>query len=690
MQRDKNIKLRVTLSLIVAMAFISAVLTRCANIGSPSGGPRDSLAPLIVAMTPDNFTTNMDTMTRRIYIEFNEFVKLVDQQTQFYTSPQMKNKPQLQIRGRGIVVTMRDTLKSNTTYALNFGSSVQDNNEGNPINSMRYVFSTGSEIDSMIISGYTEDAFKADSVSGTYILLYAADSVKIDEDRDSTIFNATPSVIARAENNGIFLAQNLKPIPYYIYALQDNNGNLTYEPGVDKVGFITGAKNPSELGEFSLWFDSIRKYVVAEPQLHFRMFLDKPFKRQMLAESSRPLQNKAILNFGANYPQIDSIILDSIPSEKILVEYMTKGRDTMTLWFDMPAEQLPDTLRGRVVYYKHDSLNKLVRTSDDLRLTWRYIETKEAKQEREKQERDRKKAEESGEEWVEPVKPNPFKYTLSTTEERLNPEKRLSLTFDFPLKKIDTAAITFTRLTAEEQKILDMQQSAAPAAEEVVAPAKAVYQGEPYPFKLTRDTQNIRRYYLDTKWEGNDDKYFLTIPKGTFTDILEQQNDSIVKSYSTLKRAEFATVVVNLKRDSLSESHYILELLSADGSKVIETKKGVEPGQVTFNYVPVGGVTLRIVQDKNNNGEWDSGDLILRRQSERANTFSQRGESVIETRVNWEVEVDVDPSVLFAPETQKQLAERLEKEEQERLQNKAKALVKAFEQATGRSSGVTK
>lgn len=667
------------------MAFISAVLTRCANIGSPSGGPKDTIAPVIVAMLPDNYTTNMDTMTRKIYFEFNEFVKLNDQQTQFYTSPQMKNKPQLQIRGRGIIVTMRDTLKSNTTYALNFGNSIQDNNEGNPLNSMRYVFSTGDKIDSMIISGYTEDAFKADSVGGTYILLYPADSVKLDDDRDSTIFNSTPSVIARAESNGIFMAQNLKPIPYYIYALQDNNGNLTYEPGTDKVGFITGTRNPAELDEFSLWFDSIRKYVVAEPQLHFRMFLDKAFKRQVLAESSRPLQNKAILNFGAPNPQIDSIILDSIPEDKIIVEYMTKGRDTMTLWFDVAAEQLPDTLRGRVVYYKHDSLNNLVRTSEKLRLAWRYIESKEAKQEREKEERERKRVEESGEKWVEQPKANPFKITYSTNEEKLNPEQTLSFTFEYPLNNIDSAAILFTRLTLEEQQFLEMQKkaeaeaaaaAAAIAAESATdettpaAPAapKVEYQGEPHPFTLTRDSLNIRRYHFQTEWGSHDDKYFLTLPKGAFTNILNQQNDSIVKSFSTLNKSEFATIIVNLKEDIETPSHYILELLSADGTKVIESKKGVEPGKVTFNYVPTGGVSLRILQDINNNGEWDSGDLILRRQSELSKMFSQKGESVIETRVNWEVEIDVDAGALFAPESQADLARRLEKEETERLQ----------------------
>ena len=150
----------------VALLFLPAFFSRCASMMTPTGGPRDSLPPVIVAMTPDNFSTNRPLLNHeKIYIEFNEFVQLKDQQKEFFTSPAMKKKPTVSIRGRGIVIQLRDTLLPNTTYALNFGSAVRDNNEGNPLYSMRYVFSTGPEIDSMIVSGYTADSYKAVSVS---------------------------------------------------------------------------------------------------------------------------------------------------------------------------------------------------------------------------------------------------------------------------------------------------------------------------------------------------------------------------------------------------------------------------------------------------------------------------------------------------------------------------------------------
>ena len=402
-----------TLRAAVLLLFVSAFLSRCASMMTPTGGPRDSLPPVIVNMTPDNFSTNRPLVNHeKIYIEFDEFVQLKDQQKEFFTSPQMKKKPLVSLRGRGVVIQLRDTLEANTTYALNFGSAIRDNNEGNPLYSMRYVFSTGPEIDSMVMSGYTADSYKADSVSKSFIWFFPADSVENVAEYDSTIFKYKPAVIARAENNGIFIAQNLKPIAYRVYAVQDKNDNQIYEPGSDQVGFLEGTYNPREQPDFAMWYDSIRQYVVAEPQLYLRMFTDKAFRRQVLSQSERPLQHKAMLYFAAAHPQIERIRFDSIPEDRVIFDPQTVGRDTIALWFNMPSSALPDTIKGEITYFKHDTVNVLQSVTEPLKLAWRFIETKEQEKEREKLERDRRKAEAAGEEWVEPKKENPFAYKL--------------------------------------------------------------------------------------------------------------------------------------------------------------------------------------------------------------------------------------------------------------------------------------
>ena len=139
---------------VFSLVFGALLLTKCASTMVPTGGPKDTIPPVIVYMNPDNFTTNIDTLhPPKIYVEFDEYVQIKDQQKELYTSPAMKKKPSVVRRGRGILITIKDTLRPNTTYAINFGSSIQDNNESNPLHSMRYVFSTGPEIDSMYMSG---------------------------------------------------------------------------------------------------------------------------------------------------------------------------------------------------------------------------------------------------------------------------------------------------------------------------------------------------------------------------------------------------------------------------------------------------------------------------------------------------------------------------------------------------------
>ena len=640
MQTRKRNILRL-LRAAVLLLFATAFLSRCASMMTPTGGPRDTLPPVILNMTPDNFSVNRPTVHHeKIYIEFDEFVQLKDQQKEFFTSPQMKKKPLVSMRGKGIVVQLRDTLEANTTYALNFGSAVRDNNEGNPLYSMRYVFSTGPTIDSMIFSGYTADSYKADSVSKSFIWLFPAASVENVAEYDSTIFKYKPAVIARAENNGIFIAQNLKPIPYRVYAVQDKNDNQMYEPGSDQVGFLEKSYNPAEMPDFAMWYDSIRQYVTAEPQLYLRMFTDKAFRRQLLSQTERPLQHKAMLYFGAAHPRIERIRFDSIPEDRVIVDPQTVGRDTIALWFNMPSSALPDTIKGEITYFKHDTVNVLQEVTEPLKLSWRLIETKEQEKEREKLERDRRKAEAAGEEWVEPKKENPFAYKLPLTGE-INPENNLTVDFDYPLTRLDSAAMLLT-LTRSDNSIEDV------------------------PVRFVRDTGLLRRWHIEAPWTSGG-QYTLTIPKGAITDVAGFSNDSIVGKYTVLDPEKFATVKIHVKGKD-DKAKYILQLL--DGSNALkQEKRDVTTGDWQFNYVPAGEIKFRIIEDMNDNGRWDTGNLVERRQPERAEYYmDDKNIDTFAAKENWEVELTIDMNKVFAPVTMQSLAELLEKREALRLQ----------------------
>ena len=661
MRVKSNIK-RVTsaFSTAVALLFGAALLTKCASTMTPTGGPKDTLPPVIVHMEPNNFTTMVDTLhPPKFYIEFNEYVQIKDQHKELYTSPAMKKKPTVSRRGKGIVVQIKDTLRPNTTYAINFGSSILDNNEGNPLHSMRYVFSTGPEIDSMIVSGYTADSYEADSVSKTFIYFFIADSVERNQEWDSTMFKYKPDVIARAENNGIFIAQNLKPVPYRIYAFEDTNNNMEYEPSVDQIGFLDTTYNPAEMPGFTIWYDSLRHYPSAEPQLYFRMFMDRRFTRQTLSGQERLNRHKAMLYFGAQNPEVVKIELDSIPEDKVIYDPQTIGKDTVALWFNLPAEELPDTIKGQITYFKHDSINNLVESSDKLRLAWVKTETKEEKQEREKQEKEREKAEKAGEEYVPPTPPNTFKVSMTTSGE-LNKDKNLDMEFDYPLTRFDSAAITLRMVRDGESDTTNVD------------------------FHFVQDTLNRRKYQLRAEWVSKA-KYTLTMPAGVFANIAQEQNDSMTYNYTGSDPEQYAIVRVNVK-SSHPKTRYILQLTNAQG----RTQKqifDVRSGDYIFEYVSPGDVMLRVVEDKNGNGKWDTGDMVAMRQPERTEIYkNEEGVELITTKANWEFDIAVNMDQLFAPVTMESVIKMIDDREDARLKKLAEERAKKQKQGNKNNS----
>ena len=527
-----------------------ATLCRCARQAAPQGGPRDSLPPKVVAMTPAFGTTHFKD--KRILIEFDEYVQLKDQQKEFFTSPFMEQKPVLSIRGRSVQIDLKEDLDSNRTYALDFGSSVVDNNEGNPYVGLRYVFSTGGEIDSLLMSGYTVDAQKGDTLGKVFLLFFDAkvDSIPA---YDSTIVNSKPLSVARSYPNGIFIAENLKPMDYRIYALEDNNNNMRYEPGVDRVAFLDTVFNPLREPAFDIWYDTSRHYMQADPQLMMRLFKEIPSKRQTYTGANRPQSNKVTLMFSAPFPQIDTLVFEGFDPSKILTEYVTPRRDTMTLWFDAIEEEMPDTLRGRLVYRKHDSTGVLQPAGQDLALAWRTPAKKGKEKEKEKKD--------------DAPEPNPFKVKVAggTT---LNPEKNIVFDFDYPLTRVDSAAIDLQRLGEGESS-------------------------EPVAVSFVQDTAKLRSWTLSAPWVAGE-KYCLTIPAGTFTNTNRESNDTLRSEFTIESPEKYGTLILNVKGKT-PQSEYVIEVLR-DG-RVQKEIPHVRSGTHTIRYVDVGTIKLRFIED---------------------------------------------------------------------------------------------
>ncbi len=209
------------------------VLVSCAKRGSITGGDKDTIAPVLKASFPKNLTTNFNG--KEIKLVFDEYVKLKNVNKQLIVSPPMKNQPDILPYNASKVITIKikDTLKPNTTYSFNFGQSIEDNNEANPYSQFKYVFSTGTYIDSLKINVKVKDALEKKVANFVSIMLYEVN----EKFNDSTIYKEKPRYITNTlDSLKVVQIENIKAGKYLLVALKDN-GNNKFNPKTDKIGF---------------------------------------------------------------------------------------------------------------------------------------------------------------------------------------------------------------------------------------------------------------------------------------------------------------------------------------------------------------------------------------------------------------------------------------------------------------------
>ena len=161
------------LSAILALAFYGLLVfisSGCAQMGYPSGGPKDSLAPVLIKATPEINTINFSG--NKITLLFNEYIDIQNIQNNLLVSPLPQKNPTVSGNLKTLVIKLRDTLKENITYALQFGNAIKDVNEGNILKNFSYAFSTGNYIDSLSLSGKVTLAQTGKTDSTLLVMLY--------------------------------------------------------------------------------------------------------------------------------------------------------------------------------------------------------------------------------------------------------------------------------------------------------------------------------------------------------------------------------------------------------------------------------------------------------------------------------------------------------------------------------------
>ncbi len=338
-------KLKHIIVLIVSLS----LFTNCAKRGTISGGPRDTIAPKITGSYPKNFSTNFKG--KDIKIDFDELIKVKDISKQLIISPPMKKQPIIVPQGSAskfISIKILDTLQENTTYSFNFGQSISDNNENNPYSQFKYVFSTGSYIDSLTVVGKIKDAYNQKPDNFVSIMLYDAEKFT-----DSTVYKEAPLYITNTlDSLKFFSLENLKEGKYRIIAMKDKSGNNKFDPKSDKIGFLDEVITlPTTL------------------MYQLELFTEKPkFKAEKPVQESN---NKLFLGFEGNTKNIK--VTGTSKGKEIplrLTKFPDKEKDTLQIFLPLGIKDSVQIAVQNEAYSKEFTTRlKDLKASDSLKIT---------------------------------------------------------------------------------------------------------------------------------------------------------------------------------------------------------------------------------------------------------------------------------------------------------------------------------
>jgi len=547
------------------------MIVSCAKIGSPTGGKKDIDPPRVIEFKPERGALMFKE--KLIEIEFDEYVQLKGLNQQMIVSPPMKNKPISLLKGKKLEIEFQDTLKENTTYYIDFGEGIADINEGNLLKDFFYTFSTGSYFDTLAITGKVLNAFDLTvEKEPIMVVLYKSKN-------DSVVFNSFPDYAGRTKSDGTFYIPGISPGNYQVFALKDGNGNIAYEKGVEKVGFLDSITTLSSLvmSVDTAMRDSI-KVAQSALKLDFLVFSEQD-EKQYIKKYERKIPQQLFIQF--NNP-VDSFSYQGVfvSTEGKVFKEVNVRRDSMMLWLTDTSLIKTDTLRLILNYFAREigirSDTLLFRTSEEKDL--------------------RKKTSKKEEK-------NKIKISVSGSQDTFLP---LALASDYPIRKIDASRI---KLELLEDTIY-----------------KSVL------FQLLQDSTSARKYHLFAKWMPGS-SYKITMLTGAFEDYFSFGHDTINSQFTTRNDDYYGKLVLKFKK---SEGTKIIQLL--DQGKVAHSKILKGESQLTFDFLHPKSYTLKVISDLNSNGEWDTGDVIQKKQPEAVFIYPKP----LVVKSNWDIEEEVD------------------------------------------------
>ncbi len=600
-------------SKIIYIIFL-LLLVACASIGTPDGGPYDEEPPVFLSSTPAmNSKNNID---KKIVLEFDENIKLENAFEKVVVSPPQLEMPEIKYNGKRITIELFDTLKPNTTYSVDFGDAVVDNNEGNPLENFAFVFSTGETVDTLGVSGTVLNAADLEPIKGMLVGVYTAGD-------DSAFYKRPFERVSRTDSRGRFNIKGLAPGKYRVYALSDANQNYRFDQKSEKIAFLDEVVSPyttPDVRTDTIWRDSVTvdslRYV---PYIRFRpddivlRAFDEEFYSQYLLKSTRKEHNAFTLFFADSNDSMPIVKGLNFDSRDAFIVEASEKMDTLLYWIKDTTVYYKDTLELSVTYNVMDSAGLFVPRSDTLYLAPRKSRAKVLEEELEAYEKAKKNFLKNSRKRKDYDENNPPEYLPPTKELRIksynsgtmdvNAPYRIG--FDEPLSDIDTAKIRVQK-AVNDSTYVDI------------------------PFLFRASNEKHREYIIYAEWRP-EESYMVTMDSAAFHGLYGGTSNEFEERMKFRSLDDYA--VLNLTIPGAGTGA-IAQLLKQDGAVI--TSQPTDDSRCTFYFVKPGKYYLRLLMDENGNGKWDTGDYGKHRQPERVYYYPHQ----LELRAMFEYDQD--------------------------------------------------
>ena len=612
-----------------AIVLLSCIIYACANIGNPNGGPYDETPPKYVSSKPAMDQLNFKG--GKIVILFDEYVSIENPQENVIITPPQKQTPVIGALGKKVTVELRDTLLAETTYTIDFTSSIVDFNEKNALENFSFAFSTGDVLDTMQISGIVINAKDNEPVSKML--------VGIHRDLSDTAFTKTPFLrTSKTDEKGRFIIKNVSPGSYHLFALEDKNRNYAYDKNNNEgLAFLDSILIPScerKILPDTIWKDSItvdtvmmiERTIFYPNDLVLWFFNDSVAPRQRMLRPERTKEHIITLKFNApmvEFPKPTPLNFEPVDS----VWYVTqKGEDAesfaINYWILDSMIYKKDTLQIEVSYMKNnDSIPDLLELqTDTLSIPFRATQTAG---------KDSRTAK------TPPVRRPPSVVSDTTqTEPEAVPVVHLQMNIS-PSGSINPHDIITVMVN---EPVLDIRK------EHFVMEIAVDTLWQAVDFEFEPDSMRAMTYHIKRQF-NYDERYRITVDSATFTSVYGHPYNKTTVQMTVKGKKEYGHFTFFLKGlpvidDSGTVMPAFMELLNSAGLPV--RKAIVENGIAKFPDMNADKYFARIILDANGNGIWDAGNYEERRQPERVQYCHEKIE--ILQNFNQETEWNINDS----------------------------------------------